>query len=238
MTVPIVLGVLGASLLGSVHCAGMCGGFVCFYAAASGGPRRAAHVAYNAGRLVSYLLLGAVAGTTGAALEHAGTLAGVARLAALVAGAWMVAWGGTTLLASGGVRLPRLHGRAPARLMAPVLARVRTASPVARALTLGLVTTLLPCGWLWAFVATAAGTGGVAPALAVMVAFWAGTLPVMLGIGAGAQRLAGPLRARLPQVTAATVVVLGLLSLGGHLRRAGHAPATGASAHAGHVRRD
>ena len=30
-------GVLIASLVGSVHCAGMCGGFVCFYAGSSSG---------------------------------------------------------------------------------------------------------------------------------------------------------------------------------------------------------
>ena len=46
--------VLGASLLGSLHCAGMCGGLVAFAAGAGAeGPRRARfarHVAYHGGR--------------------------------------------------------------------------------------------------------------------------------------------------------------------------------------------
>ena len=56
---PLVLAVLAASLLGSPHCAAMCGGFVCFYAGAGRAHRAGRrHVAYNAGRLVSYVLLG------------------------------------------------------------------------------------------------------------------------------------------------------------------------------------
>ena len=61
-------GVLMASLVGSVHCAGMCGGFVCFYAGAgvndASSPRPSllhAHALYNIGRLLSYLILGALA---------------------------------------------------------------------------------------------------------------------------------------------------------------------------------
>ena len=49
----LLLSILGASLLGSVHCAAMCGGFVCLYSGA--GPARhtgaAPHAAYNAGRI-------------------------------------------------------------------------------------------------------------------------------------------------------------------------------------------
>ncbi|MCU0635621.1 MAG: sulfite exporter TauE/SafE family protein, partial [Gemmatimonadaceae bacterium] len=80
-----LLALLTASLLGSVHCAAMCGGFVCLYAGV-GQPGSAArhvsggaHAAYNAGRLVSYTLLGLLAGTIGQGIEHAGTLAGVQR---------------------------------------------------------------------------------------------------------------------------------------------------------------
>jgi sulfite exporter TauE/SafE len=66
--VTLLLGVLAASLVGSVHCAAMCGAFVCVYARA--GARfpdkgAGAHVAYNAGRLVSYLTLGLAAGAIG-----------------------------------------------------------------------------------------------------------------------------------------------------------------------------
>ena len=73
----LVLAVLAASLLGSPHCAAMCGGFVCFYAGS--GDRRgvAGHVAYHLGRLAAYLTLGVLAGTLGSRLDAAGRMAGV-----------------------------------------------------------------------------------------------------------------------------------------------------------------
>jgi sulfite exporter TauE/SafE len=218
----LVLGVLVASLLGSVHCAGMCGSFVCFYAGGRGSGA-SAHAAYNAGRLVSYLLLGAMAGVLGATVDRVGALAGLSRGAAVVSGALMVAWGLSTLLAARGVRIPRLEGGLRGRNpLGALLARVRGHPPVVRAATTGLLTTLLPCGWLYAFVAAAAGTGSVARALLTMALFWAGTLPMMVAAGYGVQRIAGPLRARLPVATAAAVVVMGLLSMAGRLQGVAH----------------
>ena len=218
------LGVLLSSLLGSVHCAGMCGGFVCFYAEGGAGrePARGPmpHAAYNLGRLFSYATLGAIAGSLGALLNRAGTLAGVSRAAAILAGALMVLWGASTILAMRGVKLP-LAMPLPVRWLqlrfGATLARLRAASPTTRAAATGLLTTLLPCGWLYVFVAMAGGTGSALRGMALMAVFWAGTVPMMLAVGLGAQHLFGPLRRKLPLVTAAVVVLLGLLTISGHL---------------------
>ncbi|MBK6489620.1 MAG: sulfite exporter TauE/SafE family protein [Gemmatimonadetes bacterium] len=223
MSLTLALGVLTASLLGSVHCAGMCGGFVCFYSAGVGGRREGftAHAAYNGGRLVSYLTLGAVAGLVGSGVERLGAMSGVSRAAAILSGTLMVGWGLSTLLAARGVRIPRLEGLPAGRNpLGALVGRVRERSPVVRAGAIGLLTTLLPCGWLYAFVFAAAGTGRVGSAMAMMALFWAGTLPVMVGVGVGAARLTGVLRARLPLITAAAVVVMGVLSITGRLRLA------------------
>lgn len=191
---------------------------MCFYAAGAR-TTMAAHVAYNAGRLVSYLLLGLMAGVVGMSVDRAGTLIGVSRAAAVVAGVLMVAWGASTLLAQRGIRLPRLADLPSLRSpLGALLARVRGESPVRRAGATGLLTTLLPCGWLYAFVAAAAGTASVPKALLVMAVFWAGTVPALLAVGVSAQRLAGPLRSRLPTVTAAVVVFIGLMSIAGRLQ--------------------
>jgi sulfite exporter TauE/SafE len=66
-----------------------------------------------------------------------------------------------------------------------------------------------------------------------MVVFWTGSLPVMVTVGYGLQRLAGPLRARLPIVTAATVVVIGLFTIAGRLQLP--ASLTSQSTVSGHV---
>ena len=97
----LLVTVLAASLVGSLHCVGMCGPFVAFYSGADGssGVRRLlSHAGYSGGRLVAYLLLGLAAGAIGAALDLAGALAGVQRVAAVVAGIVMVAWGVIALL--------------------------------------------------------------------------------------------------------------------------------------------
>ncbi len=213
-----VLAVLVASLLGSLHCAAMCGPFVCFYAAddpaASWRSGMAGHAAYNIGRLISYVTLGLIAGALGGMLDRAGMLAGVGRSAAIVAGFLMVGWGVTAMLVARGIRIHSPRVPAGWQLaMGAALQRVRSQPPVVRAAATGLLTTLLPCGWLYAFVVTAGGSGSPVRGALVMLVFWAGTLPMLLAVGFGARALFGPLRAHLPMLTAAAIVVLGLFSI-------------------------
>jgi uncharacterized protein len=220
--------VLVASLLGSVHCAAMCGAFVCFYAGSPAGratPRDwRPHTAYNAGRLVSYVALGAIFGTLGGAFDRAGTLVGIARAAAIVSGTAMVLWGVATLLALRGVRIPSVGFEALRPALGSVLLRVGDWSPTGRAVTTGLVTTLLPCGWLYAFAAVAAGTGSATRGVVTMIAFWVGTLPMMIAVGVGAQRVFGRFRRGLPAMSAAAVVVIGLLAIFGRMQPPDDAP--------------
>jgi hypothetical protein len=230
--------VLGASLLGSAHCAGMCGGFVGFYAGASAGPRRGpallAHLAYNGGRLAAYAALGAAAGALGAALDTTGgVLLGIQRIAAIVSGVLITLWGVRSLLEGLGARVPRLGAPAGLRtLTARGIRAVAAAPPHLRALVVGLATGLLPCGWLYVFLATAAGTGSAPGGAVVMAAFWLGTLPAMVSLGLGLQALAGPLRRHLPVACAIAMIVVGLLAIGGRIGSVD--PAAGSATHQRH----
>ncbi|MEO7458092.1 MAG: sulfite exporter TauE/SafE family protein [Gemmatimonadaceae bacterium] len=226
----LALAVLVASLLGSVHCAGMCGAFVCFYTARAPGvtvswpEELSGHAAYNLGRLVSYLTLGITAGALGSALDGAGMFAGVQRAAAIVAGASMVIWGGYAVLSATDARLPGLQVPiAWRRAMGSVVLRASGKPPLVRATLTGLATTLLPCGWLYAFVLTASAAGSPARAALVMVFFWLGTMPMMLAAGMGARRLMGKFGRRMPMISGATVMVLGLLTIAGRIGAAPHA---------------
>lgn len=214
----LLLTVFVASLVGSLHCIGMCGPFVAFYsgADASDGARRLfSHGAYSGGRMVTYVLFGVAAGAVGAALDVAGSIAGFQRIAAIVAGVTMILWGVLALLQIRGVRIFK-HGSGNGRI-AKVLRRgfslVSDKPPIVRAGVVGLLSGFLPCGWLWAFVVTAAGTGSALKGTAVMIAFWAGTLPALLAVGLGAQLLSAPLRRHVPAVTAILLVCLGLYAL-------------------------
>jgi len=216
--VPLALGVLIASLIGSVHCAAMCGAFTCLYAdeTATRSVALQRHLGYNGGRLLAYLLLGSIAGMFGAAINQA---TGVTRLAAFVAGGLMMLWGINGILAARGTSL--LHAPVPGswrHAMGAALRRVSHQPPMTRAVATGLFTALLPCGWLYVFVVTAASTGTPLKSAALMAVFWIGTLPMMLAVGAGAQRVLGRYRQQLPVVSAATVFLLGALSIVLHLR--------------------
>lgn len=224
---PLVAGVLLASLLGSVHCAAMCGAFTCLFATRTGREGRHAHVAYNSGRLISYVLLGTLAGAVGGRVDLAGQHAGIVNAAPIIAGVLMVVWGAGAFAAELGVKVPvTLAPEWAKRFLGRVLVASRERSATVRALVLGLVTTLLPCGWLYTFVVVAGGTGSPLRGAVVMVAFWAGTVPMLVTVGAGAARVLGPMARRLPLVSAGLVLSLGLLSIAGKLH-----PAT---AHATH----
>lgn len=208
-----------AALLGSAHCAGMCGAFACVASGGDASARRDAwrsSAAYNIGRLISYASLGALAGAAGAGLDRAGALVGLMRPAAMAAGAMLILWGTAMLLAAFGVRVPALAvPPALASRIARGVRAVQSRPPVVRGLGLGVLTAALPCGWLYAFVATSAAAGSAPAGAFVMSAFWAGTVPVMAAVGLGIQRLLGPARRRLPAVTAVVLVVLGVLTVAG-----------------------
>ena len=215
----LALTVLAASLVGSLHCAGMCGGFVAFYAGAGCRRPGLGHAAYNLGRLAAYATLGALAGALGAALDLASAPAGIQRGAAVLAGALIALWGTRTLLETAGVRMARLEPPAALRgAVARGVAAVAVEPPVTRALVIGLLTGLLPCGWLYAFIVTAAGTGDPLRGAGLMAVFWLGTLPVMAGLGVAVQALAGSLRRWVPAVCAVAMIVVGLLAVAGRAR--------------------
>lgn len=220
----LLIAVLIASLLGSTHCAGMCGAFVLFAVATPADApsvwrsRAALNMAYNLGRLVTYTLLGAAAGSLGAALDLGGAMVGFQQTAAIAAGALMIGFGIMALLRARGVKLRRMP--LPAFLTRWVAAghrAVADTSPLMRAWSVGLLTTFLPCGWLYAFAVTAAGTASPLYGAAVMALFWAGTVPILAGLGLGAQALAGPLRARLPVLTSILLVAVGIYTVFGRM---------------------
>jgi uncharacterized protein len=212
----MVLAILVASLVGSLHCAGMCGAFVVLATGTGTSTRSAAfgQTAYHLGRLVSYTILGALAGAAGRLIDLTSTLAGLQPLAAGLAGAAMVAFGITALLRSSGVKIAGL--RLPSgwnHLIARVSASQMNRPPIIRAACIGLCTTLLPCGWLYAFVLTAAGTGNPLNGALVMAIFWLGTLPALIVVGSGVRQLLGPLGRRAPAITSVLLVLVGLYTL-------------------------
>jgi sulfite exporter TauE/SafE len=217
LLVPVVV----ASLAGSVHCAGMCGGLVAFAvgdAGTSRAERGRTQLAYHLTRGAGYVALGAAFGLLGRAVDGAGLQLGVGRVAGVIAGATMLLWGGAKLLAAAGMTLAIPVGGAPmARRLAGLVRWVREKPPVLRGAVVGSCTAALPCGWLHAFSVVAAGTASPLDGALVMAAFFAGTVPALAGIGLGVQALRGRLRSQASLVFALALVVVGLWSVLGRL---------------------
>jgi uncharacterized protein len=221
MTTAALIGVLVASLAGSVHCLAMCGPLVGLH----GGIKTARlALVHSLGRLATYVALGLMAGAVGRAVDLAGRLGHVQRAATIVAGFVIVAWGVWSLaVARGWISSQRRVG---GERFSSGLARIRTKPPRMRAWLTGVLTGLLPCGWLWAFVVMAAGTGSLVADGLVMLVFWLGTVPAMVGLLTFAGPALARIRARLPALTAIALIVLGIGTLALRWRDAGASQVT------------
>jgi len=183
---------LSASLIGSIHCVGMCGPFAIMATHRRSNPSEnlyAKTASYHLGRLTTYFMLGTFAGVAGTLVNGAGYTIGISHSAARIVGATMVILGVVRLVSMFQMRSQAVsHSALLQRWTQSILAigrRLQPESPVQRAYVIGLITTWLPCGWLYLFALAASSVGSVVGANVLMFAFWIGTLPLLsiLSIG-------------------------------------------------------
>lgn len=166
------------SLLGGLHCAGMCGGFV--GALQLNRPRdvSAARLAagYHAGRLTSYTLAGALVGMIGGSLYAADVLP--LQVLLLVAGSLMLIAIGAAMFGRGRW-LKRIEpiGAGVWGLISPWARRAYPPRNGSQAYLAGLAWGWIPCGMVYAALPLALVAGGPLQGALVMLAFGAGTLP-------------------------------------------------------------
>jgi len=200
-------------LVGSLHCAGMCGPLALALPSAGGTPAGfvLGRVAYNLGRIITYCLLGFVFGLVGKTLLLAGlqrwtsiTL-GVLLLVGVFASRKLALWQPVTALVN--------------RLKSSMALLLRSRS-FASLTVLGLLNGLLPCGLVYVACAGATATGGVLGGTRYMVAFGLGTIPMMLTIGLLGKLMPVSLRLNLRKAIPvcvcliATLLILRGMSLG------------------------
>lgn len=203
-------------LLGSAHCLGMCAGISGLFAmhSSAAGMRRQLPLAvtYNAGRLASYAVLGFVVAAVGA--RFAGLTPALAGPVRLVAGIVIILIG---LQIAFDLRLldwlERMGGRLWERI-APLAKGLMPVTSLPRALGLGLLWGLLPCGLVYSVLLVAATTAQPANGALIMLAFGLGTTPAMLLTGLGAARLSQLMQQRRTRLGAGLlIVVLGMLTI-------------------------
>jgi uncharacterized protein len=201
-----------ASVAGSLHCIGMCGGLVTLAGSGSRGPLTG-QLGYHLGRGVGYMALGALAGAFGelfidtvkSVLMPSSTWNGVTAVGVLLGLCVLV------LLFSKrrGDRLVEISDRS---LFAGLRERLSSVP-----FTLGLTTAILPCPWLYSFVLLAAAAGDLLGGVQVMVAFWLGTIPALLVVGTLFEAAMRSLLKRYPLIQVVSIVLAFLFSLATHI---------------------
>lgn len=172
-------------ILGGVHCLGMCGSIVGVIAAQlpEKKPRWPFHLAYNCGRIASYMLAGALAGAVGQAGLLLREVAPVQHLLFALSSLMLIALG----LHLAGIRSVVRHvertGGLLWRRIQPLSRGLLPATTPVRALLLGAIWGWLPCGLVYSVLVAALASGNARDGALVMLAFGLGTLPNLLAIG-------------------------------------------------------
>ncbi len=89
----------------------------------------------------------------------------------------------------------------------------RNRSPLVRASVIGLLTAILPCGWLFAFLIVAAGTAQPMTGALVMAVFALGSVPALTGLALSMTMLVGRFRRAIPWCSAVLVTLVGAVTL-------------------------
>ncbi len=218
------LGAFLVGLLGGVHCFGMCGGIVTAlsFNSSSATPSNTSSrtpilLSYNIGRIMGYMIAGALVGGIGGLATGVLSLTDIQNtrsILSIIAALFMIAlglylagvWRGITYLEKGGRHLWKY--------IEPVSRRFIPVDNIYKALPLGLLWGWLPCGLVYTILIWSLSAGGAVEGALLMLAFGLGTLPNLLAMGLAAEKLSRWTKIKWVQrLAGAFVAGLGLLML-------------------------
>jgi len=246
MSEPISLAFLGtllaAGLAGSLHCVGMCGPILIGFTQAVGrtpaarpagaargpAPFHLEFLAYHAGRIWTYAMLGLAAGMLGGRARAGAAIYGWQRPVTVVLAAAVIAAGVLLLGILPAARLEAfLTGCGIARLRGrPWFAALAASPGPLPRLLLGAIMGLLPCGLVYAMLALVASLPPAHAALGMLV-FGLGTIPSLTAVLLFGRSISAWVRRHGTRLVAATLILAGAVMLW----RALSSPAE----HAGHL---
>lgn len=182
-------------LFTSIHCISMCGAINLTAVFQNKGGSFLQPLLYNAGRLLSYTLIGCAVGALGSVLRISETLSGVIILLAAVFMLLMA------LRMLGILDLPSVK-------CAP-----QKAAGTKNAFLIGILNGFMPCGPLQAMQLYALSTGSAWLGGLSMFLFGLGTVPLMLSMGMLVHVLKGKWRVRINKVASVLILLLSIVML-------------------------
>ena len=193
-------------LVGSAHCAGMCGPLALALPVTGGARAKflAGRALYNLGRITTYSLMGVLFGLLGKTFAVAGLQRGVSLGAGAVILIGLVASPnlGLTNAATGLIGWVKLQLAQPFRRRS-----------LGSLFAIGALNGFLPCGLVYAACVAAVATGGVWSGAQYMAVFGLGTTPMLLAISILGQRLQLQLRFKLQRLIPVSLALVGGLLL-------------------------
>ena len=196
-------------VLVSFHCIGMCGGLVVAYTASSAKDKEnkgslSPHLQYNAGRMLSYSIIGGVLGGIGSFFAISPIFTGVIIL---IAGGLMVLMGLSLLTEFKWLEKVKL--RTPA-FVARFLYNQRHTRKPKGPFIIGLFNGFMPCGPLQSMQIYALASGSIIKGALSMGIYALGTVPLMFGFGSFISLISQEKIKQVMKFSGAIVIVLGL----------------------------
>ncbi|MBI9033757.1 MAG: sulfite exporter TauE/SafE family protein [Bacteroidales bacterium] len=199
---------LTLGLLGSFHCAGMCGPIAIALPLGQGSwfRRISGGLGYNLGRTITYAILGAIFGFIGQGLE----LAGFHRWVSITMGAVMVVAGLFPSLIKGGSFIEKTSGKFVSKLQTALSKLFRNGS-IPSLFWVGILNGFLPCGLVYMALAGALASGSFINGVLFMTIFGLGTIPVMLAISLVGNLISNSFRQKINSIIPYLIVTIGIL---------------------------
>lgn len=217
-----------AGAAGSAHCLAMCGGLsgaLGMRARRNGAAPGKAFlhaVTYQAGRITSYSIAGAVVGAFGGVLQAVFDFDRVALVSRVLTGVVLVLAAIGVLFKWRPLSRLELLGERLWTLVAPA-ARAIPAAGLRGSLLLGMMWGWLPCGLIYSMLLVAALAGSALQGAATMLSFGLGTAPTVLAVGMLSGQMWRVAMARgLNLAAGSLLLVFGLLTMLGPLTQHAH----------------
>ena len=193
-------------ITGSIHCALMCGAI-----ATSCSSKVSYNINYQIGRVISYSLLGLIAGFMGASFRELSDNPYIKNIPAFMLGLFFIYWGVSTLLNKKSlITLPASLSAFLHNALGKFYGKSESSY---RSLMIGLLTALLPCGLLYGVVISLAMFQNPLIGVIGMFFFCLGTIPALFISPTIIQKMIQPLQKKFPKATSLTLISFGLLTI-------------------------
>ncbi len=204
----ILFSALVLGLMGSFHCAGMCGPIaIALPLHGNTVPQKIfGGTLYNVGRTITYGIMGAIFGLLGQGIQ----MIGVQQKISVIMGVVMIISVLFPALFKNQYRMDKSMFSFVGKLKKRIgeMFSIRSFQSL---FFIGMLNGLLPCGLVYMAIAGAIGTGNAAEGTLYMILFGLGTIPMLLTISLAGNIMSQAIRRKINKLIPVMVVVVGLL---------------------------